>query len=132
MKKSTIGLIVLLFCMACAPKAKFISTGYPYPRYPRYFGTVRVFLSPPGELIYKEIGFVVGSGKLLDSWTDIIERMQKTAGIYGANGIILIDHETAINAKKIFPIVEHPKDSFGNPLPTKVKELYAIAIQIRP
>ena len=129
MKKGIIYLT--LFFFACAPEAKFISTGYPYPRYPRYWGTVRIFLSPPEELTYKEIGFVIGSGKLLDSWTDIIEKMQKTAGIYGANGIILIDHDTAINARKIFPEVEYPKDIFGKPIPPKEKDLYGIAIQIK-
>ena len=112
--------------------SNLLKTYNPYPRYPRYLGTVRIFLYPPEELMYKEIGFVIGSGKLLDSWTDIIERMQKTAGIYGANGIILIDHDTAINAEKIFPIIEYPKDFFGNSIPPKEKTLYGIAIQLLP
>ena len=130
MKKGIIYLA--LFFLACAPKAKFISTVMPYPPSPRHFGTVLIFLHPPENLTYVEIGFVVGTGRLLDSWTNIIEKMQMEVGLHGANGIILVDRETAINARKIFPVIEYPKDDFGNPKPTKEKVLYGIAIRILP
>ena len=66
----------------------------------------------------------------MDSWTDIIEKMQIEVALYGANGIILIDRETAINAKKIFPVIEYKKDSFGESIHPKEKALYGIAIKI--
>ena len=128
MKKGYIYLV--LFFMACGPKAKFIGTFTPYPPHPHNFGTVLIFLYPPDNLTYREIGFVVGSGRLLDSWTNIIEKMQLEVALRGANGIILIDRDTAINAKKIFPVIEYPKDNFGNPKPPKEKALYGIAIRI--
>ena len=116
--------------MACGPKAKFIGTFTPYPPHPQNFGTVLIFLYPLDNLTYREIGFVVGSGKLFDSWTNIIEKMQLEVALRGANGIILIDRDTAINAKKIFPVIEYQKDNFGNPKPPKEKALYGIAIRI--
>ena len=131
MKKLIIYLI--LFLVSCSPEAKFILTGdTPSPYSGKYYNEVRVFLSPPKDLRYLEIGFIIGSGDKFDSWTDIISKMQKEAHNNYANGIILISYESDPRIEELFPQKPVETDPFGKPIPNTDKNLYAIVIQVLP
>ncbi len=102
--------VAILLVQGCAT-SKFVVTGNTYPP---YNGPIKVFLSPPEDIEYEEIGIVSSSSSVIlpiHEWTHLIEVMQKKAASKGANAIIIIKEERAVG--------------------TGEKNLMAIAIRIK-
>lgn len=83
--------VTILLVQGCAT-SKFVVTGNTYPP---YNGTIKVFLSPPEDIEYEEIGIVSSSGSLIlpPQWAHLIEAMQKKAASKGANAIIIVKED---------------------------------------
>ena len=83
--KLLVYIVIGLILFGCA-KVKFAPTGKTYPPYE---GPVKIYMKPPTNLKYEEIGWVTADGDFNHPWAELLQMMQKEAARRGANALII-------------------------------------------
>ena len=81
------ALACALLIAGCGARVTFVATHEPYEAWK---GHVRILHEMPSYDAYIELGILVGQGRDIHDWSDVLRALQKEGKKKGANAIVLI------------------------------------------
>jgi hypothetical protein len=90
--------------------------------YPPYQGPVKIYTTPPTDMIYDEIGWVTADGDFNHPWAKLLQMMQKEAASRGANALIIEEKFTTKMDAEVNFGTRHDEDRTVTAIAVRIHE----------